>query len=381
MKNRTDIEKFKLDVAFYFAELLNKPLVRPHHVYFDLTHHCTHDCIMCGVIHILKGKVLPFKDVKKVIDEIKTWDRNNTLVTLTGGEPLTRSDIFEIIEYSTSLGIRTELITNGYLINKDVATRLMGSKLENIAVSLEGATQKTHDTITRVKGSFNRAVKSLKMMVAAKKKLGSGPQISVWMTIMNQNVHEIYNVANLSKRLGIDCLVYHPVVVKPEDMQNTITRSDLWPNRDKLQLLKKQISKVITYKANHGIIAFLHDPWLFVRYFENDLIKRDWKCNPFEFLSIGPDGNLQVCGDSFGSIHKSSIVEAMETKKAEEIRQRMKLCTKNCLQTCWARPDADSLRKITMHFLKKIELLPKEEQRLLLESALHEIKRHKRMLK
>lgn len=375
------LKKFKLDIAFYFAELLNKPLVTPHHVYLDLTHNCTHNCRMCGVIHILKRKVMPTEYAKKVIDEIKSWGKENTVLTLTGGEPLTHKDIFKVISYATSAGIRTELITNGFLVTPIVAEKLAKSGLENIAVSIEGSTAKTHDTITRVKSSFERTTNAVKMLLAAKKKKGSGPQISVWMTIMDENVHEIYAVAELSKKLGVECLVYHPVIVNPTNMQNTTGHGSLWLNTEKIPMLKSEIKRIITYKEKHGMIAFLHNPELFVNYFEGSVVSREWKCNPFEFLSIGPDGNMQVCGDSFGNISKSSIMGAMKNEKAIEVRQRMKLCTKNCLQTCWARPDADSIQKIVSKFLEGIQIVPQEEQKQLLEESLKIIGHYKEMLK
>jgi len=64
------------------------------------------------------------------------------------------------------------------------------------------------------------------------------------------------------------------VIVKPEDMQNTTTKSILWLNRDKIPLLRKEISRVVKFRKKHGMVQFLHSPELFAKYFENDVVKR-----------------------------------------------------------------------------------------------------------
>jgi len=70
------------------------------------------------------------------------------------------------------------------------------------------------------------------------------------------NVGEVYALARLSKSLGLECLVYHPVIVKPEDMQNTTTKSILWLNRDKNSAAEKGDKQGLSNsgKAWHGAI-------------------------------------------------------------------------------------------------------------------------------
>lgn len=381
--NNPYLERLKLNLDFYFAELLNKPLVKPHWVYLDLSHDCNYNCIMCGVNKILRGYSLSFERIKKIVNEIKSWGNSSkhSRIMLTGGEIFLRKDIFNIIDYIPSLGIPTDIVSNGSLITKKVAKKLINSKLENIAISLDGAKSETHDKIRGVKGAFEKTTKAIKLLTSIKKEIGKGPKICVWTTIMELNIKELYDVLILAKSLGIECLIYHPIILNPADMQHTPQEGILWPSKESLKILKENLDKIVIYKKKYGLVEFLHNPYLFLDYFKNNLTQRDWKCNPFEFISIGPDGSVQSCGNSFGNLKNSNLDTILCSNNAKRIRQKMKTCNKNCLQTCWARPEADNLSLIAHNFLKKLEPLPKEEQKSLLREALQKIGDYQRMLK
>ncbi|MBI5873499.1 MAG: SPASM domain-containing protein [Candidatus Omnitrophica bacterium] len=138
-------------------------------------------------------------------------------------------------------------------------------------------------------------------------------------------------------------------------MQNTMKDGDLWVKKERIDVLKEQVAKIIGYQKNNGLVAFLHDPYLWVDYFNGTLTKKVWKCNPFVFIDIGPDGEVRSCGPSFGNIKEMTLADCLDTAQAQEARDRMKRCRKPCLQTCWARPEADSLSGIVRDFLKKLE--------------------------
>lgn len=309
---------------------------------------------MCGVKHILKGEELDFDTIKKTLDEVAGWG-SDCVVLFTGGEPFLRKDIFDIINYSVSLGLKTEVVSNGSLINNPgFAENIIDSGLKNIAVSLDGACADTHDSIRAVSGAHKKAVDALNYLFQAKKIKGQGPQISAWVTIMNENVPELYDIISLAKKSGVECLVYHPVIVIQDDMQNTVKNSGLWINGDKIGELKKQINKIVDYQKEYGLVAFLHDPYLWLEYFQGSLTRESWKCNPFVFIDIGPDGLVRSCGSAFGNIKELSLEACLNTKEARKAREKMTRCQKPCLQTCWSRPEADSTRGMVNNFISRV---------------------------
>jgi MoaA/NifB/PqqE/SkfB family radical SAM enzyme len=336
---------------------------------------------MCGVVKILKGYELCIEDVRKVFDEISGWDRGFTIV-ITGGEPFLRSDIFEIFKHAQKLNLKIEVVSNGSLINQAIAEKIMLSGLKNIAISLDGAREQTHDFI-REKGAFKKAIEAIKYLVAAKKKNGFGPQISVWTTIMKENVGELFEIISLVNDLGVECLVYHPVVVAQEDMQNTSADARFWLNHDDTDKLKEQIDKIVNYQKHNGLVAFLHDPYLWIKHFKGQLTKKDWKCNPFVFTNIGPDGEIRSCGAAFGNIKKMSLEACLDTREAHQARNIMKSCAKPCLQTCWANPQADSLANIidTLIYNVRKAKLDKESKKELLAAALSKLINYEEILR
>jgi len=307
---------------------------------------------MCGVVNILEGYELSSDTVKRILDEIASWKWDSTIV-ITGGEPFLREDIFDIIDHGSSLGLKLEVVSNGSLITPALSKKIIASGLKNIAISLDGSRKESHDLV-RAKGAFEKALDAIKNLAASKRALKSGPQISVWTTIMKENVNELFEMIPLVKNLGVECLVYHPVVVAQEDMQNTSSEARFWLNNNDLEVLKKQVAKISSYEKHYGLVAFLHDPYMWVKHFKQELTKKEWKCNPFVFINVGPDGNVRSCGAAFGNIIDSSLGDCLKSSQADKARKIMKGCRKPCLQTCWANPEADSLPDIIDTFIRDL---------------------------
>lgn len=349
------LNEFNLNLGLHFSEILNVPLAKPYWIYISLTHRCNFNCQMCGVKKILKEYELNLDVLKRVLKEIASWNLN-CIVMLTGGEPFLREDVFDIINYSVSLGIKTEVVSNGSLIdNPQIAKKIIESGLQNIAISLDGVIPQTHDYIRNLEGAYRKALDAIGYLCQEKRIKRNGPQISVWTTIMKENTEELYEIIFLAKDLGVECLVYHPVIVNQADMQNTIKAGHFWITEGQIGILKQQINKIVDYQKNNGLVAFLHDPYLWLKYFQGTLTKNDWKCNPFVFIDIGPDGYVRSCGPAFGNVKDMNLTACLETLEAEKARERMQRCRKPCLQTCWARPEANSLNDIVKNFLSGLK--------------------------
>ncbi|MBZ9577957.1 radical SAM protein [Patescibacteria group bacterium] len=351
--NQNSLKEFKTNLAYYFSEVLECPYAKPCWVYISLSHKCIYNCQMCGVVKILNGYELPTEIAKRAFDQIAGWKQDSVIV-LTGGEPLLREDIFELIDYAAKAGLKIEVVSNGALIDRNLAYKIISSGLRNIAISIDGAKGLTHDLI-RQKGSFQKAISGIDNLVEAKRKIENGPQISVWTTIMKENLGELFGIISLVRDLGVECLVYHPVIVSQDDMQNTSPGAPFWIRGEDLEVLKEQIDIIVDYQAKYGMIAFLHDPYLWIKYFDGSLSRENWKCNPFVFINIGPDGEVRSCGSAFGNIKDMNLDKCLDTEAAFRARRLMKVCQKPCLQTCWAHPESDSLLSAFDNFIENLK--------------------------
>jgi radical SAM protein with 4Fe4S-binding SPASM domain len=119
---------------------------------------------------------------------------------LSGGEPLYRSDIFQLARYATDKGLRVALATNGTLVTKDVARMIVDSGVRRVSISLDGADSITHDTFRGIPGAFDAAVHGLRNLKA----LAMSVQIN--MTIARHNAHQLPDVLQLARNLGADAL-------------------------------------------------------------------------------------------------------------------------------------------------------------------------------
>lgn len=134
------------------------------------------------------------EDAFKILNDISSYA--NPVVVLSGGEPLLRSDIFEIARYGTEKGLRMCLATNGTLITDETCKKIKRAGITIVSLSLDGSTAKTHDDFRSERGAFEGAVNAARIF----KKHGIEFIINSSFTKRNQD--EITEVYSLAKGLG-----------------------------------------------------------------------------------------------------------------------------------------------------------------------------------
>jgi hypothetical protein len=92
------------------------------------------------------------------------------------------------------------------------------------------------------------------------------------------------------------------------------------------------------------------------------------------------NGHLQICGESFGDIRKKSITELLNSEEAFKVREKMKNCDKNCLQSCWARPEADNLSNICNEFFKSVSSFPEKERKIVIKKGLGLLNKYEKIV-
>ena len=141
----------------------------------------------------------------RVMDEIATI--GNPVIILTGGEPLLRTDIFELAEYGTKKGFRMVMATNGTLITEEKVKLMKAAGIQRISVSLDGPDPESHDTFRKVKGAFAESLRGIEIA----KKHGLPFQINT--TITRANLHLIEKILRLAIDLG--AVAHHIFLLVP----------------------------------------------------------------------------------------------------------------------------------------------------------------------
>src|SRR5437868_14998033 len=152
-------------------------------VFWEVTKGCNLRCIHCraSATELSSPSDLSTPKALGIIDQIAA--AANPILVLSGGEPLYRSDIFQLARYGTDKGLRVALATNGTLVTKDVARMIVDSGVKRVSISLDGSDALTHDSFRGIPGAFDAAVYGLRNL----KFLGMSVQIN--MTIARHNAH------------------------------------------------------------------------------------------------------------------------------------------------------------------------------------------------
>ena len=173
---------------------------KPRLIFWEVTKGCNLRCIHCraSATELSSPSDLSTHTALGIIDQIA--ESANPILVLSGGEPLYRSDIFQLARYGTDKGLRVALATNGTLVTKNVARMIVDSGVKRVSISLDGADAATHDAFRGIPGAFDAAVQGLRNL----KTLGMSVQIN--MTIARHNAKQLPDVLQLAKSLGADAL-------------------------------------------------------------------------------------------------------------------------------------------------------------------------------
>jgi AdoMet-dependent heme synthase len=173
---------------------------KPRLIFWEVTKGCNLRCIHCraSATELSSPKDLSTHAALGIIDQIA--EAYNPILVLSGGEPLYRSDIFQLASHATEKGLRVALATNGTQVTKEVARMIVDAGVKRVSISLDGADSITHDSFRGIPGAFDAAVQGLRNL----KSLGMSVQIN--MTIARHNAQQLPEVLQLAKSSGADAL-------------------------------------------------------------------------------------------------------------------------------------------------------------------------------
>ena len=151
-------------------------------------------------------------------------DYGAPVILFSGGEPLMRPDIFELIQRARDKGMRAVLSTNGTLIDEDAATKLQDFGLSYVGVSLDGL-QETNDKFRGVKNAFDMALAGIRSCLKV------GVKVGLRFTVNKRNVRDVPGIFDLIREEGIPRVCFYHLVyagrgtkLMEEDLSHDETR-------------------------------------------------------------------------------------------------------------------------------------------------------------
>jgi MoaA/NifB/PqqE/SkfB family radical SAM enzyme len=192
-----------------------RPLVGPTLGTLLVTYRCNLRCEMCdlparaGARRRAGREELGTADLLKVLRDMKAIGVAG--VGVTGGEPMLRPDVLEILRGGRRLGLHMHLNTDGFRVAR-AAEDLLATGLRSVNVSLDGATAEEHDRVRRRAGAFDEALSALSSL--RQKRRGSNPARLTAVTVLTaRNVHRVEAIADVALAAGADRIGVIPLHV------------------------------------------------------------------------------------------------------------------------------------------------------------------------
>lgn len=161
-------------------------------VVLNLTRRCNLYCAHCYAASTRpdapRDDELRGDELHRTLDDLA--ELGAPVVLFSGGEPLLREDLCDLIAHASSVGLRASISTNGTLIDAPAARRLAEAGAAYVGVSIDGLAE-TNDVFRGVAGAFDRAVSGIRNCRAA------GLKVGLRMTMTRRNLADLSGVFDL----------------------------------------------------------------------------------------------------------------------------------------------------------------------------------------
>jgi radical SAM protein with 4Fe4S-binding SPASM domain len=268
-------------------------------VVWNVTQRCNLFCMHCYASSQNKehpGELTHEQGIS-LLDDLAKFEAPTVL--FSGGEPLTRPDLFELVSHASAAGLRCVLSTNGTLITPEAADRIAESGFTYVGVSLDGISG-THDKIRGKKGAFDEALRGLRLC------RDRGVRVGLRFTIHSKNLDQLPAIFDLMETEGIDrCCVYHLAYagrgdkIRSFDLTPQETRSAVEYIFDRAQdYHRRGVEKEILTVDNHADSILLYE-----RVKRDDPERAEEVYKMLKWNGGNQSGIAIACVDPQGNVH------------------------------------------------------------------------------
>ena len=217
------------------------PLIRDAKI--KITSLCNLRCTMCGYWRRSRESALDTDTWKRVLHQLS--EQGCRKVHFSGGEVFTRGDFLHLLEQAVGLGLKTNLTSNGTLVDRQTARRLVKAGVNSVSLSLDAPSAAVHDRLRGVPGAFRRTLRALRRIARYSAAAAHPVKIRVNVVVMKHNFRRLPELVRLAGELGATDLHAMPVDEKGASRRRL--------SRSQIELFNREIApEVLELRRRYG---------------------------------------------------------------------------------------------------------------------------------
>lgn len=310
----------------------------PKLIILDITHSCNLSCRVCDIWKTKdKQQEMSQEYIKKIL--LQSYTLGIKEIALSGGEALMRTDICEILGYAKQLGIKNlGLLSNGILVEKkiDVLQPYLFDNTISLVISFDSLTPDIHNYIRNSDVAWQKTNESLKRLAVLKKTF---PQINfnIITIVLNQNLEELFDLAQFIKSLGASSLQFQGLL--PNNLiMNERKKSFFWVTDERLSILDETMDRLINFKKDNKEFVRNSEQNLLMlkKYYRGNLGPFDTQCfSADKTFLISVNGEYRTCFSAYGNVKNQTLNDVLASKDVLRARTGVKKCLWPCLLPCF----------------------------------------------
>jgi radical SAM protein with 4Fe4S-binding SPASM domain len=202
-----NLEQIEAEKETLRAAVLNARPFKPLYVKIKIFYGCNLKCEMCNHWRDTREPPVPADRFTELLSELA--ELGTQKIHISGGEPMLRPQVPELIERAAQLGMRVTMTTNGTLIDKARAKRLVEAGLRGVNISIDSPIRKMHERIRGVEGAFKATTAAVKLFRRYKHK--GKLTIRINTVVSRTNYTTLETLPDLAHELGADGINLIPV--------------------------------------------------------------------------------------------------------------------------------------------------------------------------
>jgi MoaA/NifB/PqqE/SkfB family radical SAM enzyme len=333
------------DLARLLGVIFEEAFIGPQVIVLDPFHRCNIKCAHCFVhnplIHHREGFLdlkMDLQKFKEIVDdaaELKT----ECLILQGDGEPLLHPDFMKMIEYVRDKGIKPLFFTNGSLLTREIAEKIIELEVREIYCSLPAGTAETYSKVcleSRPSDLFRKTVENMRVLMELKKRSGKPfPHVIMTHVLHSMNFHELVPMAEMDAHIGTDATRFY--LIRIDENNGHLRLSE-----KQVAVMKKDLPKAEEILKKAGIDFVNNIKFQFENYdkdtgaWSKDVFLKEGCMIGWRFCLIPALGDLSMCCHlrTMGYLKSSRLKDIWQSDYYRRKRIEAKFLSKNMDVRC-----------------------------------------------